>query len=76
MKEEKIVYNFCGCEVVLRADIPENRELQIKYILLAEKELKRIFDKEFHIPNERELQKIVENDLGVKKHWLFGWIKQ
>jgi len=67
-KEEKIIMNFCGCDVVLRTT--DSRLLD-----RAEKEIKRIFDKEFPILNKRELRKIVERDLGVKKHWFWGWIK-
>ena len=60
--------NFCGCEVVLRASDP-------RYLDRAEKEINKIMEKEFHVPDEKELEKIVENALGVKKHWLWGWIK-
>lgn len=68
MEKEKMIMSFCGCEVVLKS----NDE---RFLERAEKEIKRIMDKEFHIPNDKELRKIVERDLGVKKHWLFGWIK-
>jgi hypothetical protein len=68
LKEEKIIMNFCGCDVVLRTT--DSRLLD-----RAEKEIKRIFDKEFPPLNKRELRKIVERDLGVKKHWFWGWIK-
>ena len=67
--KEKLIMNFCGCDVILRTHNDE------RYLDRAEKEIKRIMDKEFHIPNKRELREIVERDLGVKKHWLFGWIK-
>ena len=61
--------NFCGCDVILKTYDDE------RFLDRAEKEIKRIFDKEFSTPNEKELRKIVERDLGVKKHWLWGWIK-
>ena len=67
-KLEKLIMSFCGCEIILRAE-------DTRYLERAEKEINRIFQKEFAVPNERELEKIVERDLGVKKHWLFGWIK-
>lgn len=70
---EKKIMNFCGCEVVLRC-VVEDKELQSKYMEIAEREIKEIFRKEFD-PTKRELQEIVEKDLGVKKHWLWGWIK-
>ena len=66
--KHKTILKFCGCDVILRGQ-------DDKYIDRAEKEIKRIFDKEFRVPIDRELTKIVERDLGVKKHWLFGWIK-
>ena len=66
--KEKTILKFCGCDIILRS---QNEG----YIDRAEKEIKRIFDKEFRVPIDRELTKIVERDLGVKKHWLFGWIK-
>ena len=72
--KKKLIMRFCGCDVILSCNNPE-AELQTKYLERAEKEIKKIFDKEFHIPDKRELQKIVERDLGVKKHWLWGWIK-
>jgi hypothetical protein len=65
---KKKIMNFCGCEVILEGQ--DERRLE-----RAEKEIKRIIDKELHIPDEKELQEIVERDLGVKKHWLWGWIK-
>ena len=68
-RQEKIIMKFCGCDVVLRTSEP-------RLLDIAEKEIKKIFDKEFRMPDEQELIKIVENDLGVKKHWLFGWIKK
>ena len=71
---EKQIANFCGCDVVLRCNSLET-ELQTKLLERAEKEINRIFEKEFHIPDEKELREIVERDLGVKKHWLWGWIK-
>ena len=66
--KEKIIMNFCGCELILRTS-------DSRFIAIAEKEIKRIMEKEFHIPNKRELREIVEKDLGIKKHWLWGWIK-
>jgi len=69
MRKEKTIMNFMGCEIILRATS--------EFVSLdkAEKEVKRIIYKEFRIPNKRELRQIVERDLGVKKHWLWGWIK-
>ena len=71
-RKEKIIMNFCGCDVVLRT-IQDPRFLDV-----AEKEIKRIFDKEFQTPTERELREIVERDLGVKKALeMFSlWIKK
>ena len=66
--------SFCGCEIILRSN-HHNEELQPKQIERAETEIKRIFEKEFAIPTEDKLRKIVEKDLGIKKHWLWGWIK-
>lgn len=66
--KEKMIMNFCGCDVVLRANDP-------RYLDRAGKEINRIMKKEFHVPDEKELKKIVENKLGIKKHWLWGWIK-
>lgn len=71
---EKVITNFCGCDVILQCSMG-NKELEMKYIERAEIEIKKIFNKEFAIPSETELRKIVERDLGIKKHWLFGWIK-
>ena len=71
---EKLIMNFCGCDVILRAN-EETEELNLKFINRAEKEIKNIFEKEFRTPTDKELRKIVERELGVKKHWLFGWIK-
>jgi len=68
-KIDRVIMNYCGCDVVLRTYNDE------RCLDRAEKEIKRIFDKEYHIPDDMELRKIVERDLGVKKHWLFGWIK-
>uniref|UniRef100_A0A6M3Y3T5 Uncharacterized protein n=1 Tax=viral metagenome TaxID=1070528 RepID=A0A6M3Y3T5_9ZZZZ len=62
--KEKIILNFCGCEVVLRSQ-------DERFIGKAEEIIKRLIDKEYRVPNKRELKKIVENDLGVKKpKWL------
>ena len=71
---EKNIMSFCGCEIILKSNHP-NKEIQPKQIERAETEIKRIFEKEFAIPTEDKLRKIVEKDLGIKKHWLWGWIK-
>lgn len=54
MKEKKI-YNFCGCEVVLRA-YEEADELSDKYIDRAEKKLVEIIEKEFRVPSKKEVK--------------------
>ena len=66
--KEKTILKFCGCDIILRSQ-------DKRFIKRAEEVIKRLIDKEFNVPSERELRKIVENDLGIKKHWLFGWIK-
>lgn len=52
--------NFGGCDVVLRTSFP------VAYIDYAEKELNKIIEKEFHIPNKEELRAIVRSELGIR----------
>lgn len=59
--------NFCGCDVILKSE-------DERFLDRAETQIKKIFEKEFN-PSPKGIRKIVERDLGIKKHWLFGWIK-